>query len=77
MAGAAADLRTSTRGKHVRLIKEILRHRDIKDTIRHYMGRRNCGTKRTFYYAGFRREQQLDQVNIQWGEKLSFSFFFL
>lgn len=57
MAGAAADLRTSTRGKHVKLLKEILRHRDIKDTIRHYMGRRNCGTKRTFYYAGFRRDQ--------------------
>lgn len=62
MAGAAADLRTSTRGKHVRLIKEILRQRDIKDTIRHYMGRRNCGTKRTFYYAGFRREEP---VNLQ------------
>lgn len=57
MAAAAADLRTSTRGKHVKLIKEILRQRDIKDTIRHYMGRRNCGTKRTFYYAGYRREQ--------------------
>lgn len=55
MAGAAAELRTSTRGSHVTLIKEILRQRDIKDTIRHYMGRRNCGTKRVFYYAGFRK----------------------
>lgn len=56
MAGAAAELRTCTRGTHVKLIKEILRNREIKDTIRHYMGRRNCGTKRTFYYAGFRRD---------------------
>lgn len=56
MAGAAAELRTTTRGSHVVLIKEILRQRDIKDTIRHYMGRRNCGTKRVFYYAGFRRD---------------------
>lgn len=55
MASAAAELRQNTRGSHVPLIKEILRHREIKDTIRHYMGRRNCGTKRTFYYAGFRK----------------------
>ena len=55
MAGGAAELRTNMRGQHVSLIKEILRHRDIKDTIRHYMGRRNCGTKRVFYYAGFRK----------------------
>lgn len=58
MAGAAAELRSSTRGKHVKLVKEVLRHREIRDTIRHYMGRRNCGTKRTFYYAGYRREQR-------------------
>jgi len=57
MAGAAAELRTATRGSHVKLIKDILRHRDVKDTIRHYMGRRNCGTKRTFYYAGFRKNE--------------------
>jgi len=57
MAGAAAELRTSMRGSHVSIVKQILRHRDIKDTVRHYMGRRNCGTKRIFYYAGFRKEQ--------------------
>ena len=55
MAGGAAELRLMTRGKHTTLIKEILRHRDIKGTIEHYMGRRNCGTKRVFYYAGFRK----------------------
>ena len=47
------DLRKQTRGKHIRLLKEILRQRDIRDTLRHYMGRRNCGTKRCFSYAGF------------------------
>lgn len=53
MATAARELRDQTRGNHVQLIKEILRQRDIRDTLRHYMGRRNCGTKRCFDYAGF------------------------
>lgn len=55
MAHASSELRSCTRGKHVSLIKMILRHRDIKETMRHYMGRRNCGTKRVFQYAGFRK----------------------
>ena len=53
MAAAARELRAETQGMHVGLIKEILRQRDIRDTLRHYMGRRNCGTKRCFDYAGF------------------------
>ena len=53
MGFAAAELRQQTRGKYVKLVKQILRKRDIRDTIRHYMGRRNCGTKRCFAYAGF------------------------
>jgi hypothetical protein len=56
MAEAAGEARKNMRGKHVKLVKEILRHREIRDTIRHYMGRRNCGTKRTFYYAGFTKK---------------------
>jgi hypothetical protein len=68
MAAAAAELRTCTRGAHVKLIKEILRNRDIKDTIRHYMGRRNCGTKRAFYYAGFRKDFQSDISDTQTSE---------
>ena len=55
MAEIARELRQQTCGRHVHLIKEILRQRDIRDTLRHYMGRRNCGTKRTFAYAGFKR----------------------
>lgn len=61
MAGAASELRLMTRGKHTALIKEILRHRDVKGTIEHYMGRRNCGTKRVFYYAGFRKNTMFDK----------------
>ena len=53
MGNAVKDLRKQTRGKHIKLIKDILRQRDIRDTLRHYMGRRNCGTKRCFSYAGF------------------------
>lgn len=53
MGSVVKDLRKQTRGKHIRLIKDILRQRDIRDTLRHYMGRRNCGTKRCFSYAGF------------------------
>jgi hypothetical protein len=37
----------------ISLVKDVLRHRDVRDTIRHYTGRRNCGTKRTFNYSGF------------------------
>ena len=53
MAEAARELREQTQGQHVHLIKQILRQRDIRDTLRHYMGRRNCGTKRCLDYAGF------------------------
>lgn len=53
MASACRDLRMQIRGRHVKVIKEIIRQRDIRDTLRHYMGRRNCGTKRCFHYAGF------------------------
>lgn len=53
MGDAAKELRSCTRGKHVSLIQDILRQRDIRDTLRHYIGRRNCGTKRCFTYAGF------------------------
>jgi tRNA A-37 threonylcarbamoyl transferase component Bud32 len=53
MASTLKSLRAQVDVKQVRLIKEILRQRDIRDTLRHYMGRRNCGTKRCFYYAAF------------------------
>ena len=47
------ELRQSLHPEIIPLVKDILRHRDIRDTIRHYTGRRNCGTKRTFNYSGF------------------------
>tara|TARA_B110000046_G_scaffold103539_1_gene111122 strand:- start:213 stop:1214 length:1002 start_codon:yes stop_codon:yes gene_type:complete len=55
MAQFAHEMRGEMRGRDIKLVKEILRQRDIRDTLRHYMGRRNCGTKRTFAYAGFKR----------------------
>lgn len=55
MASAAEELRFTMRGDEVALLKMVLRQRDIRDTLRHYLGRRNCGTKRTFAYAGFKR----------------------
>ena len=59
MASAARDLRDQMSGTHIGLVKSILRQRDIRDTLRHYMGRRNCGTKRCFDYAGFVSAVQL------------------
>jgi hypothetical protein len=54
----AAELRRCTRGGHVKLIRAVLRHHEIRSTLRHYMGRRNCGTKRCFTYAGFRSQRR-------------------
>ena len=53
MGATLKSLRAQIPKAHVVLVKEILRQRDIRDTLRHYMGRRNCGTKRCFYYASF------------------------
>jgi hypothetical protein len=55
MAGAASDLREYTRTSHVELIMKILRHNEVRETLRHYMGRRNSGTKRVFSFASFTR----------------------
>ena len=54
MATTAQEMRAELRGHEIKMLKDILRQRDIRDTLRHYMGRRNCGTKRTFAYAGFK-----------------------
>ena len=53
MAGAAFDLRQYTRKSYIELIMKILRHQEVRDTLRHYMGRRNSGTKRVFSFASF------------------------
>lgn len=54
MAEVATEARKHVNPECLPLIKEVLRHRDVRDTLRHYMGRRNCGTKRAFTYACFR-----------------------
>lgn len=56
MAGVAGELHQCTRGREVRMLKKILRHRDIRGTLRHYMGRRNSGTLRVLQYANFVRQ---------------------
>lgn len=61
MASVVKELRHDITGAHVMLLKKVLRQRDIRDTLRHYMGRRNCGTKRTFAYAGFKLNSSLVQ----------------
>ena len=53
LCGECRRQRQCIRPELIPLIKQILRHRDIKDTIQHYMGRRNGGTKRTFALSGF------------------------
>lgn len=47
------QLRQCSKPDFIDLIQAVLRHSDIRNTVRHYTGRRNCGTKRTFMYAGF------------------------
>lgn len=53
MAPLARALHALMLPAHISLVKQLLRQRDIRDTLRHYMGRRNCGTKRCFTYASF------------------------
>ena len=48
-------LRRATPQNQVYLIQKILRHTDIRETLRHYLGRSNCGTKRTFMKSEFMR----------------------
>lgn len=57
MAETAFDLRQYTRSSHICLIKKILRHTEVRETLRHYMGRRNSGTKRVFSYASFTKQE--------------------
>jgi len=48
-------LRRSTCQTHVKLVQKILRHPDIRETLKHYLGRKNGGTKRTFMKSEFIR----------------------
>lgn len=47
----ANELLDTTRGDFIKLVKEMLRQEDIKDLLRHYLGRRNSGTKRVMRFA--------------------------
>ena len=45
------DVLENTRGKVIKIVREILRQEDIKSVISHYMSRRNSSTKRVFKWA--------------------------
>ena len=47
-------LRDETPAFQVRLIKQVLRHENVKECLEHYP-RRNAGTRRVFELAHFRR----------------------
>ena len=53
LADTAVSIRTIMSGSHVKLLKTILRHPNLRNVFRHYMGRRNAGTKRVLAYASF------------------------
>ncbi len=41
----------NTRGKYIKLLRKILRQEDIKSICRHYMSRRNGGTRRILQWS--------------------------
>lgn len=53
VSALCGEFRESASCTELKLIKSLMRHREVRDTLRHYMGRRNSGTKRCFHYAGF------------------------
>ena len=55
LAGEAFELRKRTKGKHVKLIKKVLRHEEVRTTMQHYMGKRNASTRSLFEAAQFMR----------------------
>jgi len=48
---AAGRLLDSMQGRHVQLVRKLLRMDEVRGVLRHYHGRRNAGTHRTFEYA--------------------------
>lgn len=51
LAETTADFLASMQGKHRKMLREVLRHDEIRGVLRHYHSRRNAGTERTFKYA--------------------------
>ena len=49
----AARLRASMSREAIDMLKDVLRADLVRDNLKHYNGRRNCGTKRTFRLANF------------------------
>jgi tRNA A-37 threonylcarbamoyl transferase component Bud32 len=47
----SATILENTRGRIIKLLKKILRQEDIKSICRHYMSRRNSGTRKILHWA--------------------------
>lgn len=71
MAAIAQQLRHDLSATHIKLLKEVLRQRDIRGTLRHYYGRRYCGTKCTFDFAGFKVDPKMLKALHEKPEKKS------
>ena len=51
LAPLATTLMGSMRGSNVALVRHVLRDDEVRGVMRHYHGRRDSGTRRTFRYA--------------------------
>lgn len=48
LARAASSFLDSMQGSNLAIVRQVLRSDDVKGVLRHYHGRRNSGTRRTF-----------------------------
>jgi hypothetical protein len=51
LAPLAARLLDSMQGRHLALLRRVLRSDEVRGVLRHYLGRRNAGTRRTLRFA--------------------------
>lgn len=51
VAPIAKTLLESMQGRHVALVRHVLRVDEVRGVLRHYLGRRNSGTRRTLRFA--------------------------
>ena len=51
VADLATELMQSMQGRNLALVRHVLRVDEVRGVLRHYHGRRNAGTRRTFRFA--------------------------
>ena len=54
LGGLCKTVYASTRKRDVKFVKMILRHNELRGVLRHYFGRRSCGTRRVMRFARFK-----------------------